>query len=517
MRHFCALVVGVLAAVTFGSTALGQQQPGMLITQNGQPAEQSTVQPPALSDEKPAKPDADKKDDDKDKDKKDEDKDKKDDENAEPKNWNFHAQTTAVAQGDTPFPALYSGPNSLNPAGERQESFSADLFAGMRLWQGAEIHGDALMWQGFGLSQTFGIEAFPNGDAYKAGTQIPDFMVARLFIRQTFGLGGEQEDVKDDQLTLAGKQDISRLTFTVGRFTPTDQFDNNTYAHDAHTQFLNWAACTNLTWDYPSDAVGYTTGISAELNQPDWALRYGFFQMPGEMNGFTADDRVFCWPGGGSGGDFWKSWGMMTELERRWKLGDHPGAIRFMVWVDEADFFSFSEATELLRTTNPPNPSASAGAGVTVPATAYAYRYKWGLGINWEQEISKNVGMFSRIGWNDGNEGAWTYTDANWTASLGASIKGARWHRPDDTVGIFGALVGASREQREFLEAGGTGILNGDGNLTYSPEKVLETYYDFPIGKAAHFAMDYQLVGDPAFNSDRGPVSIFGVRLHWEQ
>ena len=145
------------------------------------------------------------------------------------------------AQGDPGFPAKYSGPNSLNSAGERQETLAADLFAGVRLWNGAEMHADALMWQGFGLSNTFGIEAFPNGDAYKAGTEIPDFMFAHLFIRQTFGLGGEQEDVPDGQLTLAGKQDISRLTFTVGRFTPTDIFDNNTYANDPHTQFLNWA------------------------------------------------------------------------------------------------------------------------------------------------------------------------------------------------------------------------------------------------------------------------------------
>ena len=181
----------------------------------------------------------------KDKEKKEgEDKEKKEEEKKDEdacKLWSFHAQTTAVAQGDPGFPALYSGPNSLNAAGERQESLSADLFIGRRLWEGAEMHVDALMWQGFGLTQTFGVEAFPNGDAYKAGTTIPDFMVARLFIRQTFGLGGEQEDVPDDPLTLAGKQDISRLTFTVGRLSPTDICDNNTYAKDPHTQFLNWA------------------------------------------------------------------------------------------------------------------------------------------------------------------------------------------------------------------------------------------------------------------------------------
>ena len=125
--------------------------------------------------------------------------------------------------------------------------------------------------------------------------------------------------------------------------------------------------------------------------------------------------------------------------------------------------------------------------------------------------------MFSRVGWNDGHEVAWTYTDANWSVSLGTSVKGAKWHHPDDTVGIFGAISGASPEQIEFLKAGGTGILNGDGNLTYSPEKVLELCYDLPIGKTAHFTMDYEFVGDPAFNADRGPVSVFGVRLHWEE
>ena len=239
---------------------------------------------------------------------------KKDEEKEPKEQWfNLHAQATIVAQGDPPFSANYSGPNSLNPAGERQNTLAADLFVGMRLWQGAEVHADALMWEGHGLSDTFGIEDFTNGDAYKAGTDIPDFMFAHLLVRQTFGFGGEQEDVPDGALTLAGKQDVSRLTVTVGRFTPTDMFDNNTYAKDPHTQFLNWAACSMLTWDFPSDSVGYTTGISMELNQPDWALRYGFFQMPGTENGFTADDRIFKWPSEGSGGSFGNYSGLLTN------------------------------------------------------------------------------------------------------------------------------------------------------------------------------------------------------------
>jgi high affinity Mn2+ porin len=240
--------------------------------------------------------------------------------------------------------------------------------------------------------------------------------------------------------------------------------------------------------------------------------------MPGVMNGFTADDRIFMWPTQGtdaSGGDFWRSWGMMTELERRYNIDGHPGAIRPMVWLDSADFASFNAATPLLIA-NPPSPDTPPGAGVTIPPAAFAYRYKYGFGLNWEQELKKDVGVFSRLNWNDGHEVAWTYTDANWSVSLGVSVKGTAWKRPDDTYGLAGVLSGASPEQIAFLKAGGTGILNGDGNLSYDCEKVVETYYNFALGKTAGLTLDYEFVGDPAFNRDRGPVSVFAMRLHWE-
>jgi high affinity Mn2+ porin len=258
-------------------------------------------------------------------------------------------------------------------------------------------------------------------------------------------------------------------------------FDQNTYDHDPHTQFFSWAG-TMLTWDYPQDTVGFTTGIAFELNQPHWTLRYGWFQMPGTENGFTSDDRIFMWPivepsdGPTTDGEFWKSWGMITEVERRWRINDHPGAIRLQAWLDEADFASFTAATALLIA-NPPPANAPQGAGSTIPAAAFGYHYKYGFGVNWEQEIAKNVGMFSRVGWNDGHDVAYTYTDVNWTASLGLSVKGGGWHRPGDTIGLAGVLAGASSEQQAFLKAGGTGILNGDGNLSYACEKSLETYY----------------------------------------
>jgi high affinity Mn2+ porin len=422
--------------------------------------------------------------------------------------WNWHVQNTYIVQGYPAFPAQYSGPNSLSSGGETRETVSLDLMAGVRLWSGAEAHIDGLMWQGFGLDNTLGVEGFPNGEAYRIGTEVPNGTIARLFIRRTVGLGGEQEDVPDGQLTLAGKQDISRLTLTLGRFAAPDIFDNNTYANDPRTQFMNWAFVNNEAWDYPADTIGYITGLAVELNQPKWTLRYGFFQVPRFQNGLTADDRLLTWPSDSSAqdGPFLRAWGMVTEFERRCSVNSHPGTIRFLAYLNKANMASYSAATAIL-------PAKGPGADISA---ASAYRYKYGFGLNWEQEIANNVGMFSRLGWNDGQEQAWMFSDADYTASLGLSIKGEAWHWPGDTFGMAGVMNGISHVGQEFFGAGGLGILAGDGNLNYGWEKIVETYYDFQIWKNVHAAVDYQFITDPAFNRDRGPVSVIGARLHWE-
>jgi high affinity Mn2+ porin len=422
--------------------------------------------------------------------------------------WNWHVQNTVIVQGYPGFAAKYSGPNSLPSGGETRETVSLDLMAGVRLWPGAEAHVDGLTWQGFGLGNGVGVEGFPNGEAFKFGTATPAFMFSRLFIRQTIGFGGEQEDVPDGQFTLAGKQDVSRLTLTIGRLSAKDIFDNNSYANDPRTQFMNWGLMANEAWDYPADAVGYTTGLAVELNQPQWSLRYGFFQMPRLKNWWTAEDEYIKWPNEDSAGDakFWQSWGMVAEFERRYSVNSHPGVVRFLAYLNQADMASYSAATAILLANGP-------GADISA---AHAYRYKYGFGLNWEQEVAKNVGIFSRLGWNDGRSEAWTSADPNYTVSLGASIKGEAWHRPGDTFGLAGVVNGASRANQKFLEAGGTGILSGDGNLNYGWEKALETYYDFQIWKTLHASLDYQFISDPAFNRDRGPISVFGGRLHWE-
>lgn len=411
--------------------------------------------------------------------------------NAEPQNWNFHVQNTAIVQGSLPFPARYSGPNSLDSQGEIRETVSLDLYSGVRLWPGAEAHGDLLVWQGFGLSDALGVEGFPNGEAFRLGTKVPNVNLARIFIRQDIGFGGEQEDVDDDQLQLAGKRDISRLTLTIGRFSAKDIFDNNAYANDPRTQFMNWAFMANEAWDYPADSLGFETGLAAELNEPQWTLRYGLFQMPKESNG-TAQDQNYL-----------KAWGMVWEVERRYALNNHPGTVRLLSYLNRAHMGSYQLAVD-----NPTRPA-------DIVATR-AYRSKYGFGLNVEQEVCTNVGVFSRLGWSDGQNEAWVFSDVDHAASLGVSVKGAAWNRSDDTFGLAGALNDISRVHQEFFQAGGLGILAGDGKLTYGIEKVLETYYDIGVWKTIHVTFNYQFITDPAFNRDRGPVSVFAGRLHWE-
>ncbi len=404
--------------------------------------------------------------------------------------WTWHVQNTDIVQYHPGFRADYSGPNSLRAASEVRETVSLDLLVGVRLWRGAELHVDGMMWQGFGLSGTLGAEAFPNGEAFRLGTEVPNVNFTRVFVRQTFGLGGEEERVEEDLLQLAGRRDARRVTLTLGRMSAKDIFDNNRYANDPRTQFLNWSLMANEAWDFPADSLGYITGVAAELTTPDWSARYGFFQVPRVSNGTALDSH------------YTEAWGMVTELERRFELRGHPGAVRLIGFLNRAHMGSYRAAIE-----DPLRPA-------DIHATR-AYRYKYGGGVNVEQEVFKNVGAFLRLGWSDGQTEGWSFADVDRTAMAGFSIQGAFWHRPDDTLGIAGGINGASRLHQEFLEAGGTGILAGDGGLSYGTERLFETYYDFLLFKKIHGALDYQFITNPAFNRDRGPVSVLGARLHW--
>ncbi|TXJ14047.1 MAG: cell envelope biogenesis protein OmpA [Afipia sp.] len=413
---------------------------------------------------------------------------------AESTDWNVHGQTTLITQGYPSFRAPYQGPNSLPGAGRTRETWTVGAFLGWRLWEGGEFYFNPELAQGFGIGSTLGIAGFPNGEAQKGGGEYPKFRAQRYFFRQTFGLGGEQEEVADAANQLPGKRDIDRITVTVGRFAVGDYFDGNSYAKDPRADFMNWAIWASAAYDFPADLPGYTRGAVVELNRRDWAIRAGAFQVPSAPN---SDVLTF------------KSGGAVVEFEERHTIFSQPGKLRVGVFANKGNTASYRDVLGI-STANP-------GLDINdIVIGERRERLKYGFYVNGEQQIATDVGIFARASWNDGQNEILSFTDIDRSASGGVSVKGSYWGRPTDTFALGGAINGLSGAHRDFLAAGGKGLLIGDGRLNYGNERILETYYALALNKAFTFTADYQLIVNPAYNADRGPVSIFSGRLHGE-
>jgi high affinity Mn2+ porin len=405
--------------------------------------------------------------------------------------WNIHGQITAVEQGYPAFRSPYQGANSVSGASQAQDTVSATAFIGFRPWDGTDVYFNPEIMQGEGLSGTVGFGAIPNTEAQKATFPLPRFDVARLYVQQTFGFGGEQETIPDGPNQIAGKEDISRLTLIAGRFAVTDFFDNNAYANDGRTQFFNWQLFCCGSYDWTMDQPSYTWGAMAEFNQKFWAFRAGYFLEPTVSNG---DDFDMRFPHGQ----------YVSELELRYSLFSEPGKLRLMDWFSLANMGSYAAAlAEPITTPNYPD--------ITLTRTT---RTNYGFAANLEQAITHDLGAFARASWQPGLVEIMGWTDCDESASAGLSLKGTSWGRPDDTIGVAGVIDGLSKEARAYFAAGGLGITIGDGALNYRPETVFETYYSYNLNKWASVTLDYQFVDNPAYNADRGPVHIFAGRFH---
>jgi len=412
---------------------------------------------------------------------------------AAPENWSYHFQLTVIGQGYPGFPSTVQGPNSLSAHGQVRETISGTAFLGGRLpWEGGELYINPEFNQGFGLQHTLGVAGFPNGEAQKAGFDTPRPNVARLFFRQTFGLGGEQETLEPDLNQLGETVDVSRVTITGGKIALPDIFDDNRYAHDPRTTFLNWSIWESAAWDYPADQKGYTDALVVELNQKNWALRGAWSLVPKVANGRDLEPR------------FWKRFGATAELETRHTLWEQPGTVRYLVFANRAHMGNLQQAADIAVATGTPADIAAVRND----------RWKVGFAVNLEQAVTPELGIFGRLSWNDGQTEAWAFTDIDRTITAGVSLKGASWGRPLDTVGLAPAVNMLSKPHRNFFAAGGTGILIGDGQLDYAPETIIEAYYDYRIVEPLSVALDYQFVVNPAFNRVRGPVNVFALRVH---
>jgi high affinity Mn2+ porin len=408
--------------------------------------------------------------------------------------WNVHAQTTFITQGYPRMRSPYEGTNSLPGGGQVRETWTTSAFLGFRLWQGGEFYFNPELAQGFGINSTLGLAGFSNGEAQKGGAPFPKYRPQRYVFRQTFGLGGEQEEVADAPMQLAGKRDIDRITVSVGRFAVGDYFDGNSYAKDPRVDFMNWAMWAAAAYDFPADLPGMTRGAVVELNRKDWAVRAGLFQVPNAPN---SDVLLF------------KTGGAVLEFEERHTIFDQPGKLRLGVFANRGNTGNYRNALAI----------SAADPALDINDVIVAIQrdnLKYGFYANLEQQLMKDVGLFARASWNDGRNQILSFTDIDRSISGGLSIKGSYWGRPSDTIGIGGAVNGLSSAHSDFLAAGGLGLLIGDGRLNYGHERIFETYYAYALDKNFTLTADYQFITNPAYNADRGPVHIFSGRLHGE-
>lgn len=419
-----------------------------------------------------------------------------DPDNGDTGRFSLHGQTTFIAQGVPGFRAPYTGPASLI-GNQVQSTTTATAFLGFKLFEGTELYYNPEFSQGFGLSRTLGVAGFVNGEAQKAGAPYPKLRSNRYFVRQTFGLGGETEDVPDGPNQVATRRDIERVTVIAGKFALGDYFDGNVYAHDPRVDFMNWGIWASGAYDFPANLPGFTQGVLVEYNRPEFAVRAAYTQVPKEPSSDVLDPRVF------------RRAGTTVEFEERHVLPflEQPGKLRIGFFSNVGNTANYREVVGLTQ------------AGLfddinDAAAATRAARRKTGFYLNLEQAVTPDLGVFARFSNNDGRTESLSFTDIDRSISGGVSLKGTAWDRPTDTVGLGTSMNEISPSHRAFFANGGIGLLIGDGRLNYAPERALEAYYALSLSKTLTVSFNYQLVVNPAYNRDRGPANFLGTRIH---
>ncbi len=410
--------------------------------------------------------------------------------------WILGTQLNFIGQRLQPLHSPYAGVNSLRWWGDTEMSQAYGIYLGGALVGGLQAYLDVEMIRGNGVSSASGLAGITDGDVLRQGTvqlgKRP--YVARLFLRYAIGLGGAARDTlpaAPDQgaMVVASR----RLEIAAGKLAVTDLLDVNRYANSTRLQFQNWGLFQNTAWDYAADTRGYSYGVAVALIGPGWALRAASFQMPTYANGNVLD------------GDVAHARGDQIELT----LGPIRAGtvIRLLGYVNHARMGSYADAIAVARRT---------GQVPDIVADDRPGRTKFGWGVNVEQPLadSGETGVFGRLGWSDGKNESFVFTEVDRHLSAGIQVSGVRWGRRREVAGVGFVDHGLSPLHREYLARGGHGFLLGDGALNYGHERILEAYYRIQIGPWVEVSPDVQQIWNPGYNRDRGPATVLGLRIN---
>lgn len=430
--------------------------------------------------------------------------------------WNAFAQATYIANKHEAFRAAYTNlngsPNSLLPDRERSWSATATAYLGIQPWHGGEIFFVPEMIAQVAFSDLQGLGgSVQNGELEKTGFSTPIFYRSRLFLRQTWNLGGETSKVESAPMQLAKTVSSRRFVVTAGNLAVIDVFDRNAFAGDIRQQFLSMNFATYSSYDFAGDARGYSWGLVGEYYHDEWALRAGRFLVPRLPNQLPLNHRLF------------RYYGDQVELERQHRISGRPGKVQLLGYRNVAIMGRWDDAVNALAADPAKNAAnctefnyGSANAGAPDLCYVRGRHAKVGLGVSIEQSITDDLGLNLRAMKSDGRTEVDAFESADSSIALGALVRGSRWRRAQDYAGVGVAQNGISSAHAQYLGLGGIDAFIGDGALRYKPERAFEVFYNAALTKFFWLTLDFQRVANPAYNADRGPVTIYGLRLHAE-
>jgi hypothetical protein len=408
-------------------------------------------------------------------------------------------QANIIFQGNLPFHSPYDGTNSFQSGAEYKTSLLGTLYTALRPTRSIRYNTDLIFDMesagGRGLSQALGLAGFTNLDVVRNPTLSTVPYMARYQFHQVIGMSNETTAQEPGFFALAPSVPVRRIEFRLGKMTLPDFFDVNNPGSDSHLQFMNWTVDNNGAWDYAANTRGYTVGGMAEYDDRAWSLRYGLFAMPTVANGMYLD-----W-------NWRRSHGHNGEFELRHSfVPNRKGSQRALFFANRAHMGDYREAVNafLVGTDKTPN----------ILLHEHFSALKYGFGYNTEQELTQNLRVFGRFGWNEGQHESYVYTEVDQTAEAGGDYAGARWHRPADKIGLVAVSNAIKRDHQNYLRLGGLGFLLGDGNLNYGRENIVESYYNWHAWRGLYYAVDVQHINNPGYNRDHGPVWVGSVRAH---
>ena len=415
---------------------------------------------------------------------------------------NVHGQTTYINQRYNNFTSSYSGQNSMSALKSMSYTWSGTLFFGARLAPNTDIYFNPEVISGVPFSGLTGLGGFTNGEATKANGAQAKFYSARAFLRQTINQEGDKIVLENEANQITQTVSSNRVVITAGQFSTLDIFDDSRYAKDPRIQFMNWGNMTYLAYDYAADARGYSTGLAGEWYLGNWVMRASRMLAPKTPNSRDLNWQIF------------NTYGDQVEVERQHHIGDLPGKVSVLAYRNKMILARFQDATNYVVANNAQGTQA-------INNVRNNYQYKTGIGVNGEQALTKDLGIYGRAFTSDGHTETMSFTEADNSLSIGMGLNGASWSRPKDTIGVSMMQNGLSSYRKNYLQSGGVSYFIGDyagpgQTISYRPERIGEVYYNATVIKNVLAGLNFQHINNPAYNAARGPVNILSFRIHAE-